>query len=80
METKKRKRYPYFYERNKLKQVSGFVSKEDYERLRRLARDADKSLVRYVTRLLESHIKERDTEDDDDSSSSRDTGPTERPH
>lgn len=40
-----------------MKQVSGFVSKEDYEQLKQLAKDADKPLSRYVTRLLEAHVR-----------------------
>lgn len=42
-----------------MKHATGFLSPEDYEKLKQLAKDADKSLVRYVTRLLERHVKEQ---------------------
>lgn len=53
------RKHPYFYRRNKLKHATGFLSPDDYEKLKQLAKDADKSLVRYITRLLENHIRER---------------------
>lgn len=54
----KKRQHAYFYRRNNLKHVAAFLTPEDYERIKALAKDADKSLQRYVTRLLESHIKQ----------------------
>ena len=48
-----RKKYGYFYKRHNLKQVTGFVSEETLTKLKRKAKAEDKSLARYVTRLLE---------------------------
>lgn len=52
------RKHPYFYKRNNLKHATGFLTPEDYEKLKQLAKEADKSLVRYVTRLLEKHIRD----------------------
>lgn len=53
------RKHKYFYQRNNLKQVSGFLSPDDKAKLEQLAKDADKSMQRYVTRLLEKHIAEQ---------------------
>lgn len=49
----------YWYQRRKLKQVSGFLTKKQKEELQRIARNkSDLTLVRYITRLLIDHIKQ----------------------
>ena len=53
------RKHDYFYKRNNLKHATGFLSPDDYEKLKALAKDADKSLARYITRLLEKHIQEQ---------------------
>ena len=53
------RKHDYFYKRNNLKHATGFLSPADYEKLKALAKDADKSLARYITRLLEKHIAEQ---------------------
>lgn len=53
------RKHAYFYKRNNLKHATGFLSPDDYAKLKQLAKDADKSLARYVSRLLEKHIHEQ---------------------
>jgi len=49
----------YWYQRRNLKHVTGFLSAEKKKQLRRIAKTVgDMTLTRYVTRLLERHIKE----------------------
>ncbi len=40
------------------KHVTGFLLPADKARIKRLAKSADKSLTRYVTRLLEQHVRD----------------------
>jgi hypothetical protein len=54
----KQRKYPYFYQRHKLKHATGFVSAPNLVKLKQLAKDADKSLTRYVSRILEKHIED----------------------
>lgn len=48
-----------YYRQRGLKPVMAFVSLSTLSALKRLSKDADKSLTRYVTRLLESHVAEK---------------------
>jgi len=41
-----------------VKHATAFLSPSDYVKLKQLAKEADKSVVRYVTRLLERHIRD----------------------
>jgi len=50
-------KYDYWYRKTGLKPVTGFLTKEDKKRLKIIADRADKSVARYVSRLLEAHIK-----------------------
>ena len=54
------KRKPYWYKKVGLKHVTGFLSIKDKRRLQKLADADDKSLVLYVTRVLERHLAEND--------------------
>lgn len=56
MQTRK---YDYWYRRRKLKHVTGFLSGVEKEFLKKLAKEQDQSLARYVTRLLQRHVKEK---------------------
>lgn len=53
-----KKKYPQWYQTVGLKHVTGFLTVMEKQKLRRYAQMADKSLSRYVTRLLQNHIKE----------------------
>lgn len=46
-----------WYRTTGLKHVTGFLTPADKEKLKQLAKNADKSLTRYVSRLLESHVR-----------------------
>lgn len=49
----------YWYQKKRLKHVTGFLTKKDKELLQQIAkRRSDLTLTRYVTRLLEKHIEE----------------------
>lgn len=48
----------YWYRRMKLKQISGFLTQKEKEILQAMAKKQDKSLSRYVTRILQTHIRE----------------------
>lgn len=61
MESMKRKdpeKLPPWYKRTGLKHVTGFLDEAAKKKLKKLATAHDKSLTRYVTRLLEKHIRE----------------------
>lgn len=62
----RKRRYEYFYERNRLKAVTGFVSKEVKAHLQRLAKEADKSLVRFISRLLEQYVRDSKRKEEGD--------------
>jgi hypothetical protein len=47
-----------WYKKAGLKPITGFVSPSDKNKLKQLAKEADKSLTRYVSRLLEKHLQE----------------------
>lgn len=51
-----KKKYPHWYDRVGLKHVTGFITPSEKQKLKRLAKAADKSLSRYVSRLLQQHI------------------------
>lgn len=56
MPTMKRK-YPPWYQTSGMKPITGFLTPADKKKLKKMAKDADKSLTRYVTRLLLHHIR-----------------------
>ncbi len=47
-----------WYVRAGLKHVTGFVTPANKAKLKTLAKKADKSLTRYVSRLLERHLRD----------------------
>jgi hypothetical protein len=53
-----RRKYPPWYKTVSLKPVTAFLTAAEKEALRKLAREDDKSLCRYVTRLLQKHVQE----------------------
>lgn len=55
-----KKKYPQWYKKLGLKHVTGFLTADEKRRLKKLAGAADKSLARYVTRLMQNHIREED--------------------
>lgn len=48
----------HWYKQRKLKHITGFLTETEKQALKKLAKDQDKSLTRYVTRLLQKHLKE----------------------
>lgn len=57
-----KRKYEHWYKTANVKHVAAFLRPHDYLILKRLASEADKSLTRYVTRLLEKHIQEKEKE------------------
>lgn len=51
------KRKQHFYARHNLKPVTAFLSPLDHTKLSKLAKNDRRSMVNYVTRLLEQHIQ-----------------------
>lgn len=58
MSKKKQSKRIQFYIRHGVKHITGFLTPADKKKLQELAKQADKSLTRYVTRLLERHIRD----------------------
>lgn len=56
----KKKKYRQWYLTVGLKHVTGFLTAEEKQKMKRLAQAADKSLSRYVTRLMQQHIRENE--------------------
>ena len=54
----KKSRKEHWYRKAGLKHVTGFVNAARKAKLKKLAAAADKSLARYVSRLLERHADE----------------------
>lgn len=52
----------YFYHRHNLKHATGFITPIDKQKLKALAKANDRSEVRYVTRVIEKHIREKEKE------------------
>lgn len=52
------KKYEQWYKTVGLKHVTGFLTPTEKQKLKKFADAADKSLSRYVTRLMQQHIKE----------------------
>ncbi len=49
----------HWYQKRKLKHITGFLTKEKKEALQRIAKKkSDLTLTRYISRLLEKHIRE----------------------
>lgn len=48
----------YWYEKRKLKHVTGFVTYQTKLKLRELAKASDISLAKYVSRLLTKHAND----------------------
>jgi len=51
-----------WYRKHNVKHVTGFLSPGDKKKLQKLADMDDKSLVLYVTRLLERHLRDKEKE------------------
>jgi predicted DNA-binding protein len=54
----RQKKYPQWYKTTGLKHVTGFLTPTEKQKMKRLAAAADKSLSRYVTRLMQQHIRD----------------------
>ncbi len=61
-----KKKYPQWYKMHGLKHVTGFLTLTEKQKLRMIASAADKSLSRYVTRLLQQHIKDMTSTETED--------------
>jgi hypothetical protein len=48
----------YWYKKNNLKHVTGFLTAAKKAALKQIAKDHDMTMARYVTRLLEKHVEE----------------------
>lgn len=59
----KKKKYPQWYKTMGLKHVTGFLTADEKQKMKKLAAAADKSLSRYVTRLMQQHIKDKEEEE-----------------
>lgn len=49
-----------WYKKAGLSQVAGFLDPKDRKKLKQLAQKSGRSLVKYVTRILEAHIQEEE--------------------
>lgn len=56
----KKKKYQQWYRKVGLKHVTGFLTADEKQKMKRLAEAADKSLSRYVTRLMQQHIRDNE--------------------
>ncbi len=60
-----KKKKDYWYKKVGRKHVTAFLVPSDIKKLKELAKNKDKSLARYVTRLLEQHIRIKEKENGD---------------